>query len=157
MPPNCPHAVFTPETEGEQSCLAIGGQFFTAPHLHSSLEALSLQEKYREISNEDLDDSIYNNLAGIIRACGSITTDVEKAQIVSSCSLFPSPLSEATLNSDLRTFGISAKKRSDFVEYLNNILAGNIGVNTPARNDFLKALEEFRQSIIINIEQGRRI
>jgi predicted AAA+ superfamily ATPase len=118
MPPNCPHAVFTPETEKEQGCLAIGGQFFTASHLHSSLEALSLQEKYPEISNEDLNDSIYKDLAKIIRTCHSITTDVEKAQIASSCSLFPSPLSEATLRSDLKSFGISAKNRH-FLEYLH--------------------------------------
>ncbi|RDH26387.1 hypothetical protein BDQ94DRAFT_176410 [Aspergillus welwitschiae] len=32
MPPSCPHAVFTPD-----DCLAVGGHFYTAAHLGSTL------------------------------------------------------------------------------------------------------------------------
>jgi hypothetical protein len=96
MPPNCPHAVFTPETS-----LAVGGQFLTAAQLPRSLEALSWQEKYPGISNEDLDDSIYKNLAEILR-CHSITTDDEKAQIISSYSPAPLPKAIRQVNTEAR-------------------------------------------------------
>src|SRR5437667_10339974 len=83
MPPNFPHAVFSPE-----NCLAFCFQFYTTGNLGCSFEGLKAQEDHPDISNEDLHDSVYSILMRILRECGPITTSVEKAQIVSSCSLF---------------------------------------------------------------------
>ena len=85
MPPSLPHAVFTPE-----NCLAVGGQVYTKGNLAQSLDGLRIQERASNISNEDLDDSLYTTLAKILRECDSITDPVEKAQLLTSCSLFPS-------------------------------------------------------------------
>jgi hypothetical protein len=83
MPPSFPHAVFTPE-----DCLAVGGQFYTAGHLGCSIEGLKLQEDHPDICNEDLDDSVYLTLARVLSEYGPVTTSLEKAEIVSSQSLF---------------------------------------------------------------------
>jgi hypothetical protein len=115
MPPSFPHAVFTPE-----NCLAVGGQIYTAAHLGRSLEGLKVQEDHPDISNEDLHDSDYSTLARILRECGAVTTSVEKAQIVSSCSLFPqSPactasdkLSKTQLMDILKSRGVAFASRA---------------------------------------------
>ena len=90
MPPSFPHAMFTPD-----DCLAVGGQFYTAGHLGRSIQGLRLQEDYPEISNEELDDSIYNTLARILDNCSAVMTPLEKSQIVSNQSMFPNRLGPA--------------------------------------------------------------
>ena len=85
MPPSLPHAVFTPE-----NCLAVGGQVYTKGNLAQSIHGLSVQERAGNISNEDLDESVYATLANILRKCDSITDPVEKARLLTSCDLLPS-------------------------------------------------------------------
>ena len=85
MPPSLPHALFTPE-----NCLAVGGQVYTKGNLAQSIDGLSVQERASNISNEDLDDSVYTTLAKILKECDSITEPLEKARLLTSCSLFPS-------------------------------------------------------------------
>ena len=87
MPPSLPHAVHTPE-----NCLAVGGQVYTKGNLAQSLDGIRLQEQASRISNEDLDRSVYDILAKILRECDSITDPTEKAQLLTSCNLFPSAL-----------------------------------------------------------------
>ena len=87
MPPSLPHAVFTPE-----NCLAVGGQVYTKGNLAQSLDGLRIQEQASKISNEDLDKLVYDILAKILRECDSITDPTEKAQLLTSCNLFPSAL-----------------------------------------------------------------
>ena len=87
MPPSLPHAVFTPE-----NCLAVGGQIYTKGNLAQSLDGLRIQEQASKISNEDLDESVYNTLTKILRECDSITDPTEKAQLLISYNLFPSAL-----------------------------------------------------------------
>ena len=87
MPPSLPHAVFAPE-----NCLAVGGQVYTKGNLAQSLDGLRIQEQASRISNEDLDESVYDNLAKILRDCDSITEPTEKAQLLTSCNLFLSTL-----------------------------------------------------------------
>jgi hypothetical protein len=119
MPPNCPHAVFTPKTEDcQEGCLAVGGHFLTAAHLSSSLEGLHLQELYPAISNEDLNDKIYAEFEKIIRDYHDELTDVH-AQIVSSCSFFLDYKSPAAVSTALKA----------------------------SRNPFLKTLGEFRKVV----------
>ncbi|KAL4960563.1 uncharacterized protein BDV14DRAFT_140048 [Aspergillus stella-maris] len=65
MPPGCPHAVFTPEHS-----LAFGGSFYTLPHLDSSLEILSLQDKAGDsFSNEDLTKQDFLNFTAMLTTC----------------------------------------------------------------------------------------
>jgi hypothetical protein len=96
MPPSFPHAVFTPK-----DCLAVGSQFYTAGHIGHSLEGLKLQEEYPDISDEELHESIYRTVAKILRGCSVITTSVQKAEIITSCSLFPGPPHTQRTNKDL--------------------------------------------------------
>ena len=87
MPPSLPHAVFTPE-----NCLAVGGQVYTKGNLAQSIDELRVQERASSISNKDLDKLVYNTLAKILKECNSILDLVEKAQLLTSCNLFPSAL-----------------------------------------------------------------
>ncbi|BAE65481.1 unnamed protein product [Aspergillus oryzae RIB40] len=57
MPPGCPHAVFTPE-----NALTFGGNFYTLPHLGSSLRVLGLQAQFNFVfSNESITEQDYEN------------------------------------------------------------------------------------------------
>ena len=85
MPPSLPHAVFTPE-----NCLAVSGHVYTKGSLAQSIDGLRIQERASSILNEDLDEWVYDTLAKILRECNSITDPVEKAQLLTSCNLFPS-------------------------------------------------------------------
>ncbi|KAL0253476.1 hypothetical protein SLS55_010455 [Diplodia seriata] len=58
MPPAFPHAVFTPDPS-----LAVGGQFYTAPHLPRSCRAVVQQRNMWRVSNERLGDEQYGGLA----------------------------------------------------------------------------------------------
>ncbi|KAL1616698.1 hypothetical protein SLS54_008265 [Diplodia seriata] len=60
MPPAFPHAVFTPDPS-----LAVGGQFYTAPHLTRSCRAVVQQRCMWRVSNERLGDEQYRGLAGL--------------------------------------------------------------------------------------------
>jgi len=126
MPPSFPHAVFTPE-----NCLAVDGQFYTAANLGRSIEGLKLQEDHQDISNEDLSPSIYNTLGRVLGGCGAITTSVEKAQIISNCSLFPPPaftapdkLSKINLVDTLKSRGINpipGATKSELLQLLSQV------------------------------------
>ena len=155
MPPIFPHAVFTPD-----DCLAVGGQIYTAGHLGRSIEGLRFQEDFPYISNEDLDDSVYGTLARILRECGSITTTLEMAEIISGQLLFPYPknlttydeLSRDGLVSILKSQGVtipSKAKKKDLRELLkmNN---STPGADTP-REELLKALQELYNKSISGI------
>jgi hypothetical protein len=139
MPPGCPHAVFTPE-----DCLAVGGHFLITSHLGSTLEALKIQEDKPDISNEDLYDQIYSSLAGIVRKCGGLLSAVEKAEILSNCSLFldskgsadSQDLSKAVIEQRLTALGRTFNSRATKTELAKLLYA--------PRHDFLQALQDFR-------------
>ena len=86
MPPTFPHAVYTPD-----NCLMVGGQLYVAGSIARSIEGLKQQETFPGISNEDLYDSTYHDLARILDESDAITSSSEKAQIATACSLFVSP------------------------------------------------------------------
>lgn len=140
MPPSFPHAVFTPE-----DCLAVGSQFYTTGHLGHSLEGLKLQENHPDISNEDLHESIYHTLARILRGCSVITTSVEKAEIISSCSLFPDPSAHTGLKTNknlidaLKSLGVSPPQglsRNELLKLLSQ---------ASPQGEFLEAIQSFRR------------
>ncbi|KAI9856077.1 MAG: hypothetical protein M1813_009297 [Trichoglossum hirsutum] len=141
MPPSFPHAVFTLE-----DCLAVGGQFYTAGHLGRSIEGLKLQEDHPDICNEDLDDSVYRTLARVLSECSPVTTSLEKAEIISSQSLFfhttYDGLSKDDLVGILKSRGVpipSKAKKNELLELLRN---GSTRVGCTPREKFLKALRE---------------
>jgi len=124
MPPNFPHAWFAPE-----NALTIGGQIYTSGTLGRTIEALKMQEDAPDISDEELYDTAYSSLARILKDCHAVTTSTEKAQIISSCSLFPDPpdftaagrLSESDLIDMLLSHGIpvaSGLKKAELVQLL---------------------------------------
>ncbi|KAE8334436.1 hypothetical protein BDV24DRAFT_172555 [Aspergillus arachidicola] len=64
MPPGCPHAVFTPE-----HALTFGGNFYTLPHLGSSLRVLALQAQFNFVfSNESITEQDYRNFLDMLEA-----------------------------------------------------------------------------------------
>ena len=141
MPPSLPHAVFTPE-----NCLAVGGQVYTKGNLAQSIDGLRVQERASNISNEDLDESVYTTLAKILRECDSITNSVEKAQLFTSCNLFPSapkttPASYDNLSKNKlkslfkeRELGYSfAPEKEVWIKLLKS------------RDDFLAAADDFKK------------
>ncbi|KAH0545335.1 hypothetical protein FGG08_000634 [Glutinoglossum americanum] len=147
MPPSFPHAVYTPE-----KCLAVGGQSYTAGNLGRSIEGLKLQEDHPDISNEDLDDSVYSTLARILNECGPVTTYFEKAQVASGQSLFPSlrdpttydKLSKNSLADILRSGGVAIPSKAKKIELLE-LLKKNSDTRaacTP-REEFLEAFRKF--------------
>ncbi|KAL1647073.1 hypothetical protein SLS58_002843 [Diplodia intermedia] len=60
MPPAFPHAVFTPDPS-----LAVGGQFYTAPHLPRACRAVVQQRNMWRVSNERLGEEQYEGLAAL--------------------------------------------------------------------------------------------
>ena len=56
-----------------ENCLAVAGQVYTQGNLAQSIDGLRVQEQAGSISNEDLDESVHNSLAKILRECDSIT------------------------------------------------------------------------------------
>jgi len=151
MPPSFPHAVYTPE-----NCLTVGGQTYTTGNLSRSVEGLRVQEDYPDISNEDLYDSVYRTLAKLLRECGPITTSVEKAQIASSCSLFPAApafteydkLLKPELMEILKSRGVAFSSRASKLELLKLLkehdrkTSGTQMERTP-REEFLTAAQTF--------------
>ncbi|KAI9764069.1 MAG: hypothetical protein M1840_008873 [Geoglossum simile] len=126
MPPSFPHAVSTPD-----DCLAVGGQIYTAGNLGRSIEGIKLQEDYPDISNEDLDDSVYSTLARVLKECGPFTFSLEKAGIVTSQTLFPHLVDTATYD-DISRDGIMGILKS-------------LGVTIPSKakkNELLELLKE---------------
>ncbi|KAL2830950.1 hypothetical protein BJY01DRAFT_240262 [Aspergillus pseudoustus] len=83
MPPLFPHAVFTPEDS-----LFAGGNFYTAAHLSSTLEAIRCQEDYPTISNEDLMDKHYETLTRVLKSFHLLGTPDEVKRVWGNCSLF---------------------------------------------------------------------
>ncbi|KAI9855657.1 MAG: hypothetical protein M1813_009703 [Trichoglossum hirsutum] len=154
MPPSFPHAVFTPEDS-----LAVGGQLYTVGNLGRSIEGLKMQEDYPDISNEDLHSSVYGTLASILRECGAVTTSIDKAQIISSCSLFPTPraitaydkLSKASLIDILKSRGVtiaSTTNKRELIDLLrkdDTIVGGISGTQAEylSREEFLEAIQIF--------------
>ena len=78
MTPSCPHAVFTPDDP-----LVVSSHFYTSAHLPSTLEGLSLLEKYQNISNESLEDHHYRTLAQILNSYDRVATleEVKRAWV----------------------------------------------------------------------------
>jgi hypothetical protein len=65
MPLGCPHAVFTAEHS-----LSFGGNFYTLPHLGSSLRVLALQAKFNYVfSNESITKQHYLNFLVMLETC----------------------------------------------------------------------------------------
>ena len=122
MPPSFPHAVFMPD-----DYLAVGGQFYIAGHLGRSIEGLILQEDYPNISNEDLDDSVYSTLLRILNNCSPVMTSLEKSQIASNQSLFPNQSDFATydehskesLTNILKSLGVAIPLKAKKMNYLS--------------------------------------
>lgn len=85
MPPGLPHAVFTPE-----DCLSVGGQFYTAPNLGKSLRTLALQERYPDVSNEDLSGSAYATLTFLLNNCHALLKPTDKMSVVSNALMIDS-------------------------------------------------------------------
>lgn len=116
-----PYAVFTTE-----DCLAVGGQFYTTGNLGRSIEGLKVQEDHPDISNKDLNDSVYSSSASFLREGGPVMTSMEKAQIVSSCSLFPNAPtfvaynkpSKSSIMNTLRSRGVALVSRANRNELL---------------------------------------
>ena len=79
--------------------------------LNQTLEGLQTQERYPDMSNEDLHNSTYRILAIIFEECGHIFSMQESVKIASNCSLFPHPLSADKTKADfippLRSPGIT--------------------------------------------------
>ncbi|TQB68324.1 hypothetical protein MPDQ_003609 [Monascus purpureus] len=98
MPPSCPHAVFTPD-----DCLAVGGHFYTAAHLGSTLRGLKLQEGYPAISNEDLQTGFYDLLHRVFENAHTTNIPLQQADILPSSSLFLDSLDATSLSILLRT------------------------------------------------------
>ncbi|KAI9868973.1 MAG: hypothetical protein M1813_002796 [Trichoglossum hirsutum] len=149
MLPTFPHAVFTSE-----NCLAVDGQFYTAGNLSHSIEGLKLQEDYLDISNEDLDDSVYYTLRNVLREYSAIATSVDKARIISNCLLFPDPLaltaldklSKTNLIDILRSCEVTIPSRATRSELLR---LSSQGEHT-LREEFLEAIQSFRKQFIVS-------
>ncbi|KAI9784302.1 MAG: hypothetical protein M1839_002363 [Geoglossum umbratile] len=142
MPPSFPHAVFTPD-----DCLAVGGQFYTTGHLGRSTEGLRLQEDYPDVSNEELNDSVYSTLARILNTCSPVMTSLEKSQVASSQSLFPGRPSPATydehskesLTNILKSLGVAIPSKAKKHELLELLKRNNTRVACTPREKFLDA------------------
>ncbi|KAI9765652.1 MAG: Lysine-specific demethylase 2A [Geoglossum simile] len=142
MPPSFPHAVFTPD-----DCLAVGGQFYMAGHLGRSIEGLRLQEDYPDISNENLDDSVYSTLARILNNCSPVMTSLEKSQIASNQSLFPNRSGLATYDGHskeslidiLKSLGVTTPSRAKKDELLELLKLNSTQVTCTPRGEFLDA------------------
>lgn len=126
MPPGLPHAVFTPE-----DCLAVGAQFYTAPHLGKSLRTLALQERYPDISNEDLSGSSYAALASFLEMESShgFLNPIDKMSVVSNALTLdrsPRTMVEAAKNqlTDLRVQFNKKAKLPELLELLKLHLGG---------------------------------
>ncbi|KAH0563229.1 hypothetical protein GP486_002197 [Trichoglossum hirsutum] len=155
MPPSFPHAVFTPD-----DCLAVGGQIYTTGNLGRSIEGIKLQEDYPDISNEDLDDSVYSTLARILRECGPFTSSSERAEIVISQSLFPplvdtmtyDDLSKDSLIGILKSLRVtipSKAKKNELLELLKK--NHDIRAACTPREEFLKELRELCNKFMADI------
>ncbi|KAE8413596.1 hypothetical protein BDV36DRAFT_299815 [Aspergillus pseudocaelatus] len=80
MPPGCPHAVFTTEHS-----LTFGGNFYTLPHLGSSLRVLALQAKFNFVfSNESITKQDYLNFLVMLEACKNTMDSQQMASVASS-------------------------------------------------------------------------
>lgn len=151
MPPSFPHAVYTPE-----NCLAVGGQIYTAGIFGRTIEGLKVQEDCPDISNEDLYDSVYLTIARLLKGCSPLTTSIEKAQIVSNCSLFLTApalkkydrLSKHDLMEMLKSRGVafsSKANKSELLELLKEDVRETSGtqVQRTPREEFLIAVQVF--------------
>ena len=155
MPPSFPHAVFIPD-----DCLAVGGQIYTAGNLGCSIEGIKLQEDYPDMSNEDLDDSVYNTLARVLRECSPLISSSEKAEIVISKTLFPHLADTTTydnifkdgLMSTLKSLGVAIPSKANKNELLK-LLKNNHGSQVACipREEFLKALLELCNKFMADI------
>ncbi|BDD61156.1 hypothetical protein MAP00_006227 [Monascus purpureus] len=152
MPPSCPHAVFTPD-----DCLAVGGHFYTAAHLGSTLRGLKLQEDYPAICNEDLLPDFYDVLRSVFQNAHSISSSLQQSEILSSSCLFLDVLDVASLaplfkanrrNSNSRG---TTNQHSKVLKQLESKLTshGCLPTNRPL---FLDALESFQRKILEDLE-----
>lgn len=139
MPPSCPHAVFTPD-----DCLAVGGHFYTAAHLGSTLHGLKLQEDYPAISNEDLQPGFYDLLHRVFENADTINIPLQQADILSSSSLFLDSL-------DATTSRRGGNKNSRTRKQLESGLSINSHI-TAYRSLFLRALERLRNRLEKELE-----
>ena len=78
------HTIFTLE-----NYLAVKGQVYLIGNLAQSIDGLRVQEQASNTLNEDLNESVYKTLAKILREYNSIIDRIEKAQLLTSCNLFP--------------------------------------------------------------------
>ncbi|KAF2137763.1 uncharacterized protein K452DRAFT_257227 [Aplosporella prunicola CBS 121167] len=162
MPPSLPHAVFTPE-----DCLMVGGTFYTAGTLDQTLEGLEIQEKYPEISNEDLNDTVYNSLEQILIHCNFM--DVQnKIRILGCRSLFTkcskgkgtSKLTKKDIMGHLTSIGVKfnpGKRKHELLQLYRSATQGSTtqesatqestaqtGTTLKAsREEFVESLEKF--------------
>ncbi|GIC88718.1 jmjC domain-containing histone demethylation protein 1 [Aspergillus udagawae] len=152
MPPSCPHAVFTPD-----DCLAVGGHFYTAAHLGSTLRGLKLQEDYPAICNEDILPDFYYLLRGVFQKADSVNMSLQQADILSSSSLFLDALDEASLASLFRANRRNGMSRgtinqcSRILEQLESRLTSH-GCLTKKHALFVTALESFQKTVVKDLE-----
>lgn len=146
MPPSCPHAVFTPD-----DCLAVGGHFYTAAHLGSTLRGLKLQEDYPAISNEDLHADFYNLLHRVFENAHTMNIPLQQADILSASSLFLDSLDPTSLSILLRTNRRGGSQLSRALKQLESSLRINSHLAAD-RSLFLSALEHLRKRIVEDLE-----
>lgn len=145
MPPSYPHAVFT-----TADCLAVGGHFYTAPHLGSTLRGLRLQEDYPDICNKDLQADFYKFLTSFIENGSQGWTATQQVDILTSSYLFLDNLDAASQAMLSRANGRGSRSRgandqqSRVIERLES-RSINRNYLTPSRSLFINALEEFRK------------
>ncbi|KAJ5159341.1 uncharacterized protein N7500_008992 [Penicillium coprophilum] len=148
MPPSFPHAVFTPD-----DCLAVGGHFYTAPHLSSTLRGLRLQEDYPDICNEDLQADFYNLLTSLLHNGSQVWTATQRVDILTSSSLFLDNLDTASLAIRYKANGRASRSRgasdrqSRVIERLNSRSTSRNYLGQ-SRTLFMNALEVFRKQLL---------
>ncbi|KAI9768508.1 MAG: hypothetical protein M1839_004030 [Geoglossum umbratile] len=97
----------------------------TAGHLGCSIEEMRLQEDYPDISNEDIDDSIYSALARTLNNCSPVMTSSEKPPVASnqirSCNGEYSKESPTNTSTSLGVAIPSKAKKVNYVSFSNGI------------------------------------
>ncbi|KAL4887785.1 hypothetical protein BDV59DRAFT_162914 [Aspergillus ambiguus] len=152
LPPSCPHAVFTPD-----DCLAVGGHFFTAAHLGTTLCGLKHQEDCPEICNEDLDPTTYSLLGEALNHFDTIGTYAEQVDVLTCSSLFldtlnPTPI--AAFFKKIRPKHMPRDVDRQYSKVISQLEARLDGQNhlISARSNFLDELMHLRKRLVAQWE-----